>query len=107
MLYEQRTIGATAAQPLWFANAERAGGWVQLFLNPTGELREFSTLSATGDWPLVLGGDVTLRDGGRAKFRLTISRAPDEESRRVLEMSRDNGQTWAVVLDYTYRRVSN
>lgn len=107
MLYERRTIGQTAAQPLWFENAERTGGWVQLFLNPTGQVREFSTLSEAGQWPLVLGGDVILRDGAQAKFRLTISRASDDESQRVLEMSRDAGRTWAVVLDYTYRRAPN
>lgn len=107
MLYERRTIGQTAAQPLWFENAERTGGWVQLFLNPTGQVREFSTLSEAGQWPLVLGGDVILRDSAQARFRLTISRASDDESRRVLEMSRDSGQTWATVLDYTYRRALN
>lgn len=107
MLYERRTVGQTAAQPLWFENAERTGGWVQLFLNPAGRIREFSTLSEAGQWPLVLGGDVILRDGAQAQFRLTISRASDDESRRVLEMSRDSSQTWTTVLDYTYRRALN
>lgn len=104
ILYERRAVGQTAAQPLWFENAERTGGWVQLFLNPSGQVREFATLSSAGEWPLVLGGDVTLRDGARAKFRLTVSRASNDEMRRLLEMSRDGGQSWASVLDYTYRR---
>ena len=104
MLFEERTIGDGAPQPLWFANSERTGGWVQLFLNPGSQLREFVTLSPVGAWPLILGGDVALRDGRPAKFRLTISRIGREETRRLLEVSQDRSASWSTVLDYTYRR---
>lgn len=104
MLFERRRISQAAEQPLWFENAERTEGWVQLFVNPAGQVREFSTQSPNGSWPLVLGGDVTLRDGATARFRLTIWRASDDESRRLLEVSRDGGGTWSAALDYTYRR---
>lgn len=106
VLYERRTVG-DAVQPLWLINSERTGGWVQLFLNPSGQVREFSTLSHNGAWPLVLGAEARLRDGALARFRLTITAASDDESRRLLEMSRDNGASWSTVLDYTYRRASS
>ena len=104
MLFERRAIGQGAPQLLWFANLERAG-WAQLFLAPTGELREFVTSSENDVWPMIMGGEFTLRDGTPARFRMTLSRASDDETRRVLEMSRDEGQTWSIVFDYTYRRI--
>ncbi len=107
MLFEQRTVARDAPQPLWFVHAERTGGWVQLFLNPGGQVREFTTESTNGNWPLVLGAQVRLRDGALARFRLTMTRASDNESRRLLEMSRDGGTSWSAVFDYTYRRTGS
>lgn len=104
MLFEQRAVGEGAAQPIWFENSEKDSGWVQLFIGASGQVREFVTQSAPGAWPIVMGGDVTLRDGTPVKFRLTMARASDDETRRVLEMSRDQGATWTGVFDYTYRR---
>lgn len=104
VLFEQRTIGTNPSQPLWFVNSERAGGWVQLFLNPSQQVREFTMQSVGGSWPLILGGEFELRDGTAARFRLTITHESDALSRRLLEMSRDGGETWSPALDYTYRR---
>ncbi|MGD9967471.1 MAG: hypothetical protein AB7Q23_10085 [Hyphomonadaceae bacterium] len=104
VLFEQRTIGTNPSQPLWLMNSERAGGWVQLFLNPSQQVREFTTQSDKGAWPLILGGEFELRNGTLARFRLTITQESEALSRRLLEMSRDGGATWAPVLDYTYRR---
>lgn len=106
MLFEERIVDGGEAQPIWFENSERNGGWTQLFVGAAGLMREFNTLSATGVWPIVMGGDVTLRDGTPVKFRLTMSRDSDDLTRRVLEISRDSGATWAPVFDYVYRRSS-
>ncbi len=107
MLFERRTVGASAAQPIWFENSESAGGWSQLFLAASGQIRAFPTQSAPGVWPIVMGADTTLRDGARVRFRLTMSRASDNETRRVLEMSRDQGGSWTTVFDYIYRRAED
>ena len=91
--------------PLWFFQSERNGGWTQLFPAPSGELREFTPQSKPGDWPLILGSKVTLKDGRRVTFRLTMKRLEERNSRRHLEMSADDGKTWNTVFDYTYRAV--
>jgi len=103
MIYERRT-DANGELPVWFFNSEAEGGWVQLFPGPAGSLREFSPQSKAGEWPLVLGSEVTLRDGRKANFRLTLGRASDNESHRVLEMSTDAGRSWSSVFDYKYVR---
>ena len=36
-----------------------------------------------------------LRDGTPVRFRMTMTRVSDDESGRILEMSRDNGATWS------------
>ena len=105
MIYERRTDEA-GELPVWFFNSERARGWVQLFPGPAGSLREFVPQSRPGEWPLVLGSDVTLRDGRKAKFRLTLSHASDDESHRLLEMSVDAGKSWSPVFDYKYVRAA-
>jgi hypothetical protein len=105
MIHERRT-DAGGELPVWFFNSESDGGWVQLFPGPTGALREFAPQSKPGEWPLVLGSDVTLRDGRKAKFRLTMSHASDDESHRLLEMSTDAGKIWAPVFDYKYVRAA-
>ncbi len=104
VLFEKRRIGEERPQPLWLVNSEEAGGWKQLFVGVNGLVREFKSRAGQTPWPLVLEGDVTLRDGSRVTFRLTIEHASDDESRRVLERTTDNGATWTPVLDYTYRR---
>lgn len=106
MLYEERTIADEPVQALWFENAERNGGWTQLFVGPGGMTREFRPLSAPGEWPIVLGADVTLRDGSPVKFRMTMSRESSDRSRRLLEISRDSGASWEIVFDYHYRRAT-
>lgn len=103
MLYEVRRIGDGEPQALWFANLEHAGGWTQMFLS-VGGVREFPTVSPHGRWPLIMGAPVTLRDGSAVQFRLTVTFNSDDEHRRLLEVSRDEGQTWSTVLDYAYRR---
>jgi len=104
MIYEERR--AEGGQlPVWFVNSESAGGWSQLFPSPSGALREFRPSSKPGEWPLVLGTDVRLADGSPARFRLTLTRRSDDESRRVLEMSGDSGAHWRPVFDFTYKRV--
>lgn len=105
MIFETRT-DAQGELPVWFVNSESRSGWVQLFPGPGGSLREFAPQSAPGQWPLVLGSDVTLRDGRRAKFRLTLGHASDNESHRLLEMSVDAGKSWAPVFDYKYVRAA-
>lgn len=104
VLFEQRTVGDRPAQALWLVNSEDAGGWKQLFVGAAGLVREFLPQSPQGEWPLVASGDVTMRDGTQATFRLTMEQASDDESRRLLERSTDNGASWTTVLDYTYRR---
>jgi len=104
MLYERRTIGDADPQPLWLENAERNNGWTQLFVGPNGQTREFIPRTAPGEWPLVLGADVTLQDGSPARFRMTITRESDRLSRRHLEISRDRGDAWKTVFHYTYRK---
>lgn len=103
MIYEERRVGDDEVQPLWFENSERNGGWTQLFVGPSG-VREFTTLSKPGDWPMVLGADVIRRDGTPARFKLTMSKGAGAESRRILEMSLDKGKSWETVFDYLYRR---
>ncbi|MBV9883702.1 MAG: hypothetical protein JO276_11890 [Sphingomonadaceae bacterium] len=104
MLFELREIGGDGPLPLWFEYAERTHGWLQLFPGPNG-LREFALESPAGAWPMVFGAEVALQDGSRARFRLTMTRASADESRRLLELSRDGGRTWSPVFDYLYRRV--
>lgn len=104
MLFELRDIANEGPLPLWFELSERTHGWVQLFPAPGG-IREFALLSPAGAWPMVFGADVTLRNGSRARFRLTMSRGSADESRRLLEMSTDGGGTWSQVFDYLYRRI--
>lgn len=105
MIYEQRT-DADGELPVWFFNSEGDGGWVQLFPGPTGALRKFAPQSKSGEWPIVLGSDVTLQDGRKAKFRLTMSHASDDETHRLLEMSTDAGRNWSPVFDYKYVRAA-
>jgi hypothetical protein len=107
MLFEERRIGDAAPQALWFANSEANGGWTQLFVGAAGMIREFKPTSAQGSWPIVLGADVTLRDGSAARYRMTIQRQSEAESRRILEISRDSGASWQKVFDYNYRRVKS
>jgi hypothetical protein len=104
MLYEERRIGSGAIQPLWFANSEPNGGWTQLFVGVSGQIREFRMQSPAGEWPLVLGADVRLADGSPARFRLTVTPLADGNSRRVLERSTDVGANWTTVFNYTYRK---
>lgn len=103
VLFEQRSVGEDKPQPLWLVNME-ADGWRQLFVGVAGTVRQFKTTSPPGKWPLVLTSHVVLRDGTPAVFRLTLTRRSDNESRRLLERSLDDGATWTVVFDYTYRR---
>ena len=107
MLFELRTVGGQPAQPLWFENAERHGGWTQLFVGPAGMTREFVPQSEPGAWPMVMGGEFILRDGTPARFRMSISKSSEDEVRRLLEMSRDAGATWNPVFDYVYRRIAD
>jgi hypothetical protein len=104
MLFELRDIEGEGPLPLWFERSERTHGWIQLFPAPGG-IREFTLLSPQGEWPMVFGAEVTLRDGGHARFRLTMSRTSVDENRRLLEISRDGGSAWATVFDYHYRRL--
>lgn len=104
MLYEQRTIGDGPAQSLWLENAERNDGWTQLFVGPVGQTRQFVPWSLPGEWPLVLGADITLQDGTPVRFRMTLSHESNDASRRHLEISRDGGHSWETVFDYLYRR---
>lgn len=104
VLFEIRTIGDKEGQPLWFVNSEQDGDWEQLFLGPAGAVRAFKAQSQAGAWPMILGSTVTLKDGTPAQFRMTISKTDDAHTRRVLEMSKDGGATWATVFDYDYRR---
>ena len=90
--------------PVWFVRTERENGWSQFFPGPKGAMREFTSVSAPGEWPLVLGGHALLGDGRAARFRLTMTREGAEGSRRLLEMSVDGGAKWQTIFDYHYRR---
>ena len=103
IVFERRT-DATGILLVWFVNSEAKGGWVQLFPDPAASLREFDPQSKPGEWPMILGSHVTLRDGRSAKFRLTIARASDNNFHRLLEMSTDLGKSWSPVFDYRYVR---
>ena len=104
MLFEQRVVGDRAPQPLWFEHAEAGDRWSQLFVGALGLIRAFRAETPTGQWPIVMGADVTLRDGTPVRFRMTMSKASEDETRRLLEMSRDQGASWNTVFDYSYRR---
>lgn len=106
MIYEMRQVGDEAPQPIWFSQFERHGKWSQLFVGANGSLREFVTQSAPGVWPIVMAGDVILRDKTPARFRLTMFQPSDTNSRRMLEISRDAGATWNTVFEYEYVRRS-
>lgn len=106
MLVEARTIGSRSPQRLWLANTEADGGWIQLFVAVNSTLREFRTRSAPGEWPLVLGAHVDTADGAEVDYRMTISAPSRDESRRLLEVSRDGGATWMSVFDYRYVRAA-
>ena len=103
MIYARRS-DQEGELPVWFVNSEARGGWTQLFPAPGGVLREFGPVSKSGEWPLILGTDTTLRDGRHVRFRLTIERESDDKSRRLLEMSADKGVSWQTVFDYRYQR---
>jgi hypothetical protein len=105
LIHELRT-DAQGALPVWFIRTERTGGWSQLFPGPNGDLREFTPLSAPGEWPLILGGDAILRDGREARFKLTLTKDSPDASHRLLEMSTDGGRTWQSIFDYHYRRAT-
>jgi hypothetical protein len=104
MLHETRTVGDEPPQPLWFSMFERHGRWSQLFVGARGMLREFVTTSEPGTWPIVMAGDVIMRDGKPGRFRLTMRRESDDQSSRVLELSRDAGVSWSPVFHYIYVR---
>lgn len=104
MLFERRRVGDAPPQPLWFAHFE-TGGWQQLFVGPRATLRTFTTESAPGRWPVVMGATIATQDGQVTRYRMTMSRATDDEIRRLLEASTNGGLAWATVFDYTYRRV--
>lgn len=104
MLHEIRRVGDEPDQPLWFSKLERNGHWSQLFVGARGSLREFTARSAPGAWPMILGGDVILKDGSPARFRLTLWRLSDDRTRRLLERSLDGGKSWVRLFDYTYVR---
>jgi hypothetical protein len=99
MIHEVREANGGKPQQLWFQNSEPHGGWTQLFIGADGLMREFPPKSMPGEWPLVLGGD-----GVAARFRMTMWKASNDESRRILERSNDGGKTWSTVFDYVYRR---
>jgi hypothetical protein len=106
MLVEARTIGSRSPQRLWLANTEADGGWIQPFVAVNSTPREFRTRSAPGEWPLVLGAHVDTADGAEVDYRMTISAPSRDESRRLLEVSRDGGATWMSVFDYRYVRAA-
>lgn len=105
MLLEIRRVGGEP-QPLWWENSERDNGWIQLFVGPNGVIRAFTPVSRPGEWPLVLGADVTLQSGAPARFRMTMTHPETGRSMRRLEMSNDAGATWATIFNYEYRRVT-
>ncbi|BDI60710.1 hypothetical protein MACH05_12700 [Qipengyuania nanhaisediminis] len=90
---------------MWLARLEHVEGWVQLFESPAG-IREFAQISPADEFPVVFGGDVILRSGDPARFRLIVTPVDSASHTRRLEMSRDGGANWSVILDYTYRRVA-
>lgn len=102
--FETRRVGDTNDQPLWFVNSESAGGWSQLFVGPGRRVRAFEPISAPGEWPIVLGATLVMKDGAPAQFRMTLARTGEDRSRRALERSNDGGATWTTVFDYDYRR---
>lgn len=106
MLFETRRVGTGKPQALWFANLESAG-WTQWFVGARGSLREFRAQSTPGAWPLVMGAEIVTQDGQKTLFRMTISRASDDDTRRLLESTRDAGRTWTTVFDYRYRRAKD
>jgi hypothetical protein len=106
MLFETRVVGGGEAQLLWFARSERAGGWIQLFASPRG-IREFTSGAGSDSNTLVyFGNDVPLREGLVVDYRLTLWATSPDRHRRLLEGSRDGGNTWETVFDYNYRRTS-
>jgi hypothetical protein len=106
MLFEQRSIGDREPQALWFENAERNGGWTQLFVDPTGMTREFIPRSESGQWPVAMGANTTLQNGQDVEFRMTLNRDSADRSRRILEISRDGGESWSTIFDYQYVRIA-
>jgi hypothetical protein len=104
VLFERRTVGEGKPQSLWLVNVESPAGWGQLFLGPKRQVREFRAMSAPGVWPMVMGGEFVTQDGKSTRFRMTMTRGSDDETRRVLELSRDGGVNWSTAFDYTYAR---
>lgn len=104
VLFERRTVGEGKPQSLWLVNAENPAGWGQLFLGPKRQVREFHAMSAPGAWPIVMGGEFVTQDGKATRFRMTMTRGSGDDTRRVLELSRDGGANWSTAFDYTYVR---
>lgn len=102
MIFELREIEGEGALPLWFEYSERTQRWSQSFPGPRG-LREFALVSRPGAWPMIFAASVKLQDGAPARFELTLSKISNDESRRVLKLSRSGGP-WIVAFDYSYRR---
>lgn len=107
-LYEIRTFNEGVPQKLWFFNTEFEGGWKQAFMSGRSHLmREFRTEEKMPDGRLRMGARYQTANGDVTTFRIFLS-GPDATgaTRRVLESSKDEGQTWIPVFDYTYRRKS-
>jgi hypothetical protein len=106
LLSEVRTNAKGEPTAMWWVNSEAAGNWKQLIVGANGLMRETLPLSKRGEWPIILGGKFTNPNGAAASFRLSIARVSDDESKRKLEMSNDDGATWTTIFDQTYRRKS-
>lgn len=106
VLFERRTVGEGRPQSLWLVNSENPSGWGQLFLGPKRQVREFRAMSAPGAWPILMGGEFVTQDGKATRFRMTMTRGSGDDTRRVLELSRDGGANWSTAFDYTYVRQS-
>ena len=104
MLSEVRTDLKGEETAMWWVNSEAAGNWKQLIVGANGLMRETLPVSKRGEWPLVLAGKYTNPDGAAASFRLSIFFVSTDESRRKLETSKDDGATWSVIFEQTYRR---
>jgi hypothetical protein len=104
LLAEVRTNVKGEATAMWWVNSEAAGNWKQLIVGANGLMRETLPVSKRGEWPLVLVGKFVNPAGATASFRLSLFYVSADESKRKLETSKDDGATWSVIFEQTYRR---
>lgn len=77
--------------------------WVTDHATRTAGLKEKTLVERFEDGGVRFQGRVPLPDGGEALDRTTLTPRADGTVRQVIEVSRDEGETWRTLFDAVYR----